>query len=139
VTLSRGESYEFYGYTLKFDGMKTTQNDNATLFQAPLHISRNGLDLGMIFPAKSKYPTKAELLNEVGVQSLFWHDIYVVIADFEKKTGASVSLQVHINPAVRFVWIAALILAFGGLVAMSDRQRGQRSRDVVAGAWEVKT
>jgi len=139
VTLSRGESYEFYGYTLKFDGMKTTQDDNATLFQAPLHISRNGLDLGMIFPAKSKYPTKAELLNEVGVQSSFWHDLYVVIADFEKKTGASVSLQIHINPAVRFVWMAALILAFGGLVAISDRQRGQRSRDVVAGAWEVKT
>jgi cytochrome c biogenesis factor len=62
-----------------------------------------------------------------------------VIADFEKKTGASVSLQIHINPAVRFVWMAALILAFGGLVAISDRQRGQRSRDVVAGAWEVKT
>jgi cytochrome c-type biogenesis protein CcmF len=38
---------------------------------------------------------------------------------------------------VRFVWLAAVILATGGLIALSDRYRGQRSRDVVAGAWEV--
>jgi cytochrome c-type biogenesis protein CcmF len=138
VTLAKGQTHEFYGYNLKFDGMNTDQQDNVTLFQAPLMVSRNGENLGMIFPAKSKYPTKPELLNEVGVVSFIWHDLYVVIADFERKSGATVTLQVHINPAVRFVWLAAFLLAGGGLIAISDRHRGQRSRDVAAGAWEVQ-
>jgi cytochrome c biogenesis factor len=43
-----------------------------------------------------------------------------------------------VNPTVRFVWLAAFLLAGGGLIAISDRHRGQRSRDVAAGAWEVK-
>lgn len=138
VTLAKGQTHEFYGYTLAFDGMSTDQQDNATLFMAPLTVTRGAQELGVIYPAKSKYPTKPELLNEVGVLSFFWHDLYVVIADFEKKTGATVTLQVHVNPTVRFVWVAAFLLAGGGLIAISDRHRGQRSRDVAAGAWEVK-
>lgn len=138
VTLGKGETHEFYGYKFKFDGMSTDQQHNATLFMAPLSVSRGAQDLGTLSPAKSKYPTKPELLNEVGVMSFFWHDVYVVIADFEKKTGATVTLQIHINPTVRFVWLAAFFLAGGGLIAIADRHRGQRSRDVAAGAWEVK-
>jgi cytochrome c-type biogenesis protein CcmF len=138
VTLGKGKAYDFYGYNLRFDGIVTTQKDNAVLFQAPLTVSRNGRELATIYPARSKYPTKQELLNEIGVKSTFWHDLYVVIADFEKRSGAAVTLQLHINHAVRFVWLSAVILALGGLIALSDRYRGQRSRDVVAGAWEVK-
>ncbi len=138
VTLTKGQSHEFYGYNLKFDGMVTAQEDNATLYQAPLTISRNGAILGTIYPAKSKYPTKMELLNEVGLRSTFWHDLYIVIADFDKQTGSSVTLQIHMNPTVRMVWLAAIILAIGGLICISDRHRGQKSRDVAAGEWEVK-
>lgn len=139
ITIAKGETKEFYGYQIKFDGMITVQSGNATLFQAPLTLMRDGAVLGTVYPAKSKYPTKAELLNEVGVESSFWHDLYIVIGDFERKTGASVTLQIHINPTVRLVWMAVFILAAGGLIAISDRHRGQKSRDVVAGEWEVKT
>ena len=138
VTLAKGQAHEFYGYKISFDGMSTDQKDNVTLFMAPLTVSRGSQELGVIYPAKSKYPTKPELLNEVGVLSFLWHDLYVVIADFEKKTGSTVTLQIHVNPTVRFVWLAAFLLAGGGLIAISDRHRGQRSRDVAAGAWEVK-
>jgi len=139
TTLTTGAVHEFYGYTIKFDGITTKQSDNAVLFQAPLTVSRDGKEIGVVYPAKSKYPTKAELLNEVGVLGSLWHDLYIVIADFEKRSGSTVTLQIHINPAVRFVWLAAFILAAGGIIAISDRHRGQRSRDVVAGMWEVKS
>jgi cytochrome c-type biogenesis protein CcmF len=137
VTLTKGQSYEFHGYTFTFDGLVSGQNGNAILMAAPLSIKRGDQVLGEIRPAKSKYPTKPELLNEVGVLSFFWHDIYAVIADFDRQTGGTATLQIHINPMVRFVWLAAVLLAVGGFIALSDRHRGQRSRDVVAGAWEV--
>jgi cytochrome c biogenesis factor len=78
------------------------------------------------------------LLNEVGLLGTFWHDLYIVIADFDRKNGESVTLQIHLNPTVRMVWAAAVLLAIGGLIAMTDRHRGQRSRDVAAGRWEVR-
>lgn len=137
MTLNGGETKQFQGYSLTFKGMEVKQNDNVTLFEAPLTVSRDGVEQGLLSPAKSKYPTKAELLNEVAVRSTLWHDLYIVIADFDKQTGKSVTLQVHLNPTVRFVWIAVFMLVAGGLIAVSDRHRGQRSRDVVAGDWEA--
>lgn len=137
MTLNAGETKQFEGYSLTFSGMTTRQDHNATLFEAPLALSRDGVDLGQIVPAKSRYPTKAELLNEIGVRSSFWNDLYVVIADFDRSTGKTVTLQVHINPTVRLVWISVFLLVIGGFVAIFDRHRGQRSRDVVAGAWNA--
>ena len=137
MTLNAGETKTFQGYSLTFDGMTTNQDQNATLFEAPLKVTKDGVDEGMLTPAKSKYPTKPELLNEVAVHSTFWHDLYIVIADFDKQTGKTVTLQVHLNPTVRLVWIAVFMLVSGGLIAISDRHRGQRSRDVVAGDWEA--
>jgi cytochrome c-type biogenesis protein CcmF len=139
ATLAKGASKDFYGYDISFDGIVTTKKDNVILFQAPLRVSKNGREISTVYPAKSKYPTSAELLNEIGVMGTTWHDLYIVIADFERQTGSSVTLQIHVNPAVRFVWLSAFFLAFGGLVAMSDRMRGQKSRDVVAGIWEIST
>jgi cytochrome c-type biogenesis protein CcmF len=139
VTLSAGEKTELYGYDISFSGISIREDHNVTLFEAPLKVSRDGKELGEIFPARSKYPTKDELLNEIGVKSSLWYDIYAVMADFDKQTGRQVTLQLHINPTVRFVWISVVIMVIGAFIGLFDKIRGTRSRDVVAGAWEVGT
>jgi len=137
ITINAGETKNFEGYELSFAGMTTQQKDNATLFVVPLTVNRDGRDLGTMEPAKSRYPTKPELLNEVAVLGSFWHDLYIVVADFDRSSGKTATLQVHLNPTVRLVWISVFLLVLGGLIAMTDRHRGQRSRDVIAGTWDL--
>jgi cytochrome c-type biogenesis protein CcmF len=88
-------------------------------------------------PAQSRYPTKDQVFNEIAITGNIWHDIYVVLVDFDKVSGRRVTFQVNINPTVRFVWGAVVLMVLGGLIALFDKYRGNRSRDVVAGAWEV--
>ena len=133
VTLSAGESADLYGYELNFVGMEVDQKANATLFQAVLNLEKDGRELGQIKPARSQYPTKAELLHEIGVRSSFWHDIYITLADFNQESGDRATLEMHINPTVRLVWIAAIIMTIGGLIAMFDPYRGNKSRDTIQG------
>ncbi|MCX6126018.1 MAG: cytochrome c biogenesis protein CcsA [Proteobacteria bacterium] len=137
MTLTAGETKSFQGYEISFSQMSTRKEHNATLFEAPLSIRRDGKDLGKLYPAKSRYPTKAELLNEIGVLSTFWHDLYIVVADFNRENGNTVTLQVHLNATVRLVWTSVFLFVLGGLIAITDRHRGQRSRDVIAGAWDT--
>ena len=75
-------------------------------------------------------------MNEVGVLGGFWHDLYVVMVDFEKKSGETVTLQLHVNPTVRLVFMSVVIMVLGGIIAACDRFRGDRSRDVAGGVWE---
>ncbi len=42
------------------------------------------------------------------------------------------SVRVQYRPLVRFIWLGALIMAFGGLLAASDRRYRTRARAVEA-------
>lgn len=136
VTLRAGETASLFGYDFTLGTFRQREVENAILFEAPIAVSRNGQEVGTVYPAKSKYPTKPELMNEVGVLGGFWHDVYAVMVDFEKTRGETVTLQLHINPTVRLVFLSVLIMVLGGVVAAFDRVRGDRSRDVAGGAWE---
>ncbi len=135
VTLQKGQSTDFYGYRFAFSGMEIKQEENVELFSAPLALSKDGIALGSIAPARARYPTKPELLHEVGLQDGFWYDIYIVLSDFAK-SGDEATFQIHINPTVKIVWISVFLLVLGGLLALMDRARGIHSRDFIRFAKE---
>ena len=131
ATLSSGESVDFYGYNLKFDKIEVNEEDNTTLYQGLINVHRDGQDLGLVRPARSKYVTTGNLNHEIGLLSTFWHDLYITLSDFDREGGKKATFEFHINPTVRFVWIAAFVMVFGGLLAILDRFRGAKSRDTV--------
>lgn len=131
ATLNSGESTELYGYILRFNGVTVREYQNVTHFEGILDVERNGQSVGKIVPARSKYPTKAELHHEIGVLSKLWYDLYVTLSDFDKETASRATFELHLNPTVRFVWIATVVMVLGGFLAMLDRYRGNRSRDAI--------
>ncbi len=137
VTLNAGDNTELYGYNFAFNSVQVGKDKNATLYQAPLQLTRDGKSLGTITPARSKYPTKPELMHEVAVKSTFWHDIYIVLSDFDRATAKRATLEIYINPTVRLVWISCVIMVIGGFMSLFDRYRGNKSRDAFAGNWEI--
>ena len=130
ATLTTGQSVEFYGYNIQFTGTNIAEIDNATHFQGLLQVTR-GSTVSELRPARSKYPTSTDLHHEIGVQGNFWHDLYVTLSDFDRSTGDRATFEMHINPTVRFVWLSAFVMVAGGLLAIFDRNRGNRSRDAL--------
>ena len=129
-TLKKGDSTELYGFEIKYEGFDILQEQNATIYGGVLSVHKDGTDLGTLMAGRSKYPTKPELLHEVGLLSSFWHDVYAVMPDFDKATrGETATFQIHINPTVRLVWISCVIMALGGLIALLDRSRGLNTKD----------
>lgn len=132
TTLYKGQKINFYGYDITFTGMLEIEDDNTILHTASLKLRRDKQERGFLLPARAKYPTKDELVHEVGIQSNFWHDLYAVLADFDTKHGAYATLQIHINPTVRLVWLAGLFMFIGGLLASSHRVRGQGNKEILS-------
>ena len=114
------------------------KDENATLYEAPYLFLKMAKDF-KIYPAQSTYPTKeGQTFNEIGVLGSLWNDVYVVLVDFDKSTGKRVTLKININPTVRIVWIAIVLMCLGGLIALFDVRRGKQSKDVIAGNWQLK-
>lgn len=139
VTIEAGKSSELLGYEFGFEGIDTKQVKNATLFAGPLTIEKDGRNLGIVEAARSKYPTKPELLHEIGVHSRFWHDIYVVLSDFDKTAGKSATFHIYLIPTVRIVWWSAFLMVIGGFIALFDRYRGEKSRDVIGASYDIRS
>ena len=138
VTMQQGDKTSLYGYEFSFDRIVPRLEDNAILYEAPLRIidQKTGESVGIVAPARAKYPTKQELFHEVGIAEGFWHDIYAVLADFDSDRKKQATLQIYINPTVRLVWISIWLMVLGGFIAIFDRYRGQKSRDVLEASWE---
>src|SRR5690606_7309622 len=108
-----------------------------TMYQAPIMVTKGDRKIVEMFPARAKYPTSSDLLHEVAVAGSLWKDFYITLTDFDRETGGEATIRININPTVRFVWIATFIVVIGGLIALLDPYRGDRTRDVVAGSWEA--
>ncbi|MBC7661035.1 MAG: heme lyase CcmF/NrfE family subunit [Chitinophagaceae bacterium] len=138
-TVKAGDSWTYYGLRFEFQasGVESRQNQNATNFTAPVKVYRGTEFLYDMAPAQSLYPTKNQTFTEVAIEGDFWHDVYLVLADYDKTDGKRATFKLYINPTVRFVWSAIVIICIGGIIALFDRYRGNKSRDVVAGEWET--
>jgi cytochrome c-type biogenesis protein CcmF len=120
TVLRHNESTEFYGYTLTNRGMQFSQDYNATLATAMVEARDPQGHVTVVNPIRSKYTNKDEWLNEIGIHSTFWHDLYLVLATFDGKTN-QISLKMHINPTVKFVWTSLVIMVLGAILGLSHR------------------
>jgi len=128
--LATNESTQFYGYTLTYRGMKYAKEYNATYASAVIEAKNESGEIVEVNPTRSKYTNKEEWLNEIGIHSTFWHDLYLVLAFFDPQTN-QVSLKMHINPTVKFVWTSLVVMVLGALVGLSHRIK-RRSVEVSA-------
>ncbi|MEY2988826.1 MAG: hypothetical protein RJB13_2347 [Pseudomonadota bacterium] len=120
TVLRHNESTEFYGYTLTNRGMRFSKEYNATFATAVIEARDRQGHLTEVNPIRSKYTNKDEWLNEIGIYSTFWHDLYLVLATFDGNTN-QVSLKMHINPTVKFVWTSLVIMVLGAIVGLTHR------------------
>ena len=59
-------------------------------------------------------------MTEAGILAGWNRDLFVALGDPLGNGAWSVRLQY--KPMIRFIWLGALIMAFGGIIAASDRR-----------------
>ncbi len=75
-------------------------------------------------------------MTEAGIHAGLDKDLFVALGDQLGDGGWSVRIQY--KPMIRFIWLGALVMALGGLIAISDRRYRvnvrQTARDTAEGA-----
>jgi cytochrome c-type biogenesis protein CcmF len=59
-------------------------------------------------------------MTEAAVDASLGRDLYVALG--EPFDNGDWSLRVYYKPAMRLVWLAGVLMFFGGLLALSDRR-----------------
>jgi cytochrome c-type biogenesis protein CcmF len=69
-------------------------------------------------------------MTEAGIDAGLFRDLYVALG--EPLEGDSWAVRIQIKPFVRWIWLGALVMAAGGLLAVSDRRYRLTLRKSVA-------
>ncbi len=126
-----GESREVAGYEFIFRDIRQVQGPNYEAVEGEFEVRRNGRLETILTSQKRIYRVQTSPMTESAIDAGWMRDLYLALGD-DLGEGAW-SLRVQYKPLVRFIWLGALIMALGGLIAITDpRYRTERARDRVA-------
>ena len=123
IRLNIGESVELNERTYTLQSVVEVDGPNYSAYQA--HFDVDGMTL---LPEKRRYTTRDTVMTEAGIAPGFTRDLYISLG--EPLPDGSWSIRVQDKPLVRWVWLGAIMMCLGGLIAICDvRYRRLAARD----------
>jgi cytochrome c-type biogenesis protein CcmF len=79
-----------------------------------------------MYPEKRTYLSSAMPMTEAAIDAGFTRDVYVSLG--EPLEGQAWAVRVYYKPFVDWIWGGCLLMALGGLCAVSDRRYRLRAQ-----------
>jgi len=110
-----GDSVRLGAYQLTVKAINEGENENYLWQKASVAVNKNGKFLGVLEPESRVYKASRQPTHEVAVRPRLNEDLYL---NFANMNGDRAVIQSYIFPLVSWIWIGALTLIFGTLVAL---------------------
>ena len=118
--LKPGDSIEAAGFEFHMVGLSNVQGPNFSAIEAEIEIRHDGVLVDTVRPQKRQYLVQKSPMTEAGIRAGLDKDLFVALGD--QLGNNTWSVRVQYKPLIRFIWLGALIMALGGLIAVSDRR-----------------
>ncbi len=115
-----GQMVEMSGYTFVFMGVKDIQGPNYSSKQGTVDVFKNKKRVASLQPEKRTYLVQQNPMTEAGIDSGFLRDVYVSLG--EQTSNETWGMRIYYKPFIQWVWLGAMLMAFGGLLAASDKR-----------------
>ncbi len=100
--------------------VKGGEGRNFTTEFARFTLLKNGDELRQLCPEKRFYPIQQMPTTEAAIDPGLTRDVYLVIGD--QAANGSYAVRSYYKPLANWIWFGSLIMAFGGLVSLTDRR-----------------
>jgi len=115
-----GERFEVGAFGIVLDDVQRVKGPNYFATRGTMSVWKGDRKLYELFPEKRVYPVAGMPTTEAAIHNGILRDMYLVIGDPQDNGGWAV--RTYIKPFANWVWLGALIMAFGGLMSLSDRR-----------------
>jgi cytochrome c-type biogenesis protein CcmF len=121
VRLAPNQTVTIGALDFRFDGVKEARGPNFNAQQGTLSVLKNGNVVATLHPQKRVYVRNQQPQTESAIDPGLFRDFYVALGEPVGNDGAW-AVRVYVKPFVRWIWLGALFMMFGGLVAAADRR-----------------
>jgi len=125
-----GQTVTMDNYMFRFDGVAQVPGPNYESSMGTIQVFKNGKEYVVLNPEKRTYRIQTMPMTEAGIDSGVFRDLYVSLG--EPVGNGAWSVRVYYKPFVNWIWGGCVIMALGGLIAVSDRRYRVRVKKKVA-------
>ncbi len=136
VSLAPGDTHHVAGYDFVFRGVDVVEGPNYTARRGTVEVSRNGERLVSMTPEKRIYRVTPEPMTEAAIDAGLTRDLFIALGE-PVGDGAHWTLRIHFKSFIRWIWMGALFMAIGGVLAASDRRYRSKQRSWSPSAAEA--
>jgi len=121
IRLKTGETVEFAGYSLHYDGPDKVVEPHRQSLVARVSATKDG-ETVELRPALVSYPSMQQPIGSPDVHSTLTHDLYLSLMQQDPATSTAGIHAFH-NPLVIWLWIGCGIAALGTLLTLTPAPR----------------
>jgi len=120
VRLMPGESETIGRYEFVFEGVTTEQGPNYEADRGTVIVLKDGESYLTLRPEKRFYFATRAVQTEAAIDVGLFRDLFTALGD-ERGDGSWV-IRIHFKPFVFWIWMGAFLMAFGGVLAITDKR-----------------
>jgi cytochrome c-type biogenesis protein CcmF len=120
LRMNVGQTATIGGYTFRFDGTQQYKGPNYIAARGTFRVSQDGRDVTVMYPEKRRYTVQNQTMTEAAISPGFARDLYVSLG--EPLDDGAWSVRLYHKPFIDWIWGGCLVMALGGVLAVSDRR-----------------
>ena len=121
LRMARGESHTMAGYEFTFEGVRQVQGPNYSADEGVLIVKREGVEVAQLAAQKRDYQSQMGIMTEAAIDPGLTRDLFFALGESLEDNDAW-SMRIYYKPYVRWIWLGAFMMGFGGLIAVTDRR-----------------
>jgi cytochrome c-type biogenesis protein CcmF len=130
VRMLAGESVSVGGYDIQLQSVRPVPGPNYKAMQGTFLLTRNGKLEATMYPEKRNYFSSTMPMTEAAIDASLTRDIYISLG--EELDDKAWAVRVYYKPFVDWIWGGCVLMALGGLLAMSDKRYRMKLKKVAA-------
>jgi cytochrome c-type biogenesis protein CcmF len=119
-SMRAGESIEVAGHSFELRELRQVQGPNYTAIEGIVEIRKDGDFVAEVRPQKRQYLVQRNWMTEAGINVHWNKDLFIALGD--QLGNNTWSVRIQYKPMIRFIWLGCLVMALGGLIAITDRR-----------------
>ena len=117
-------------YEFTFMGVENVTGPNFTAIEGRVKLVKIGEEPDYLLPQKRTYTSRGQTMTEAAIDPALSRDVYVAMG--EPLAEGAWAMRLHIKPMIRLIWLGALMMALGGVLAVWDK-RYRRKKSTIDG------
>ncbi len=120
IRMEVGQKVTVVEYDFILNKLTHIDGPNYKAEEALITVMKDGKFLREMKPQKRRYLASGSTMTEVALDVGFFRDLYVAMGEPLNETAWA--MRVHLKPFVRWIWLGALMMAFGAVLAVADKR-----------------